>query len=115
MTARRELIFTVLGVLVSVHYVYFSYTTAVSTRCQAKYNRVFAEQVYLRAEFTARADAAVDGLISGFVAAVSGPPETNPKVAQARTRKLFLAYRDARAEVTAAKAANPLPVPPDCG
>lgn len=115
MRDRREIALTVAGLLVSAHYVYFTVTISRATHCQASYNRAFATQVYLRSQITTQADAAVDALISGFALATTANPPLTPKAAQVQTRKLFLAYRDARAAVTAAREANPLPVPPECG
>lgn len=115
MRDRREIALTLAGLLVSAHYVYFTVSISRSTHCQTQYNRSFAQQVYLRSQFTTAADAAVDALISGFALAYAATPPPSPKVAQERTRKLFIAYRDARAEVTRAREANPLPDPPECG
>lgn len=122
----------VMAIGLTGHYVWFIQQQQRIRNCQSQFNRVFVEQLIARSgvadestKAQVRADAAVDGLLSGFAVLSVNSKSVRTPEQQAKERKksidLFAAYTHAREEARAAqdavvkvRAAHPLPPIPNC-
>lgn len=85
--------------------------------CQTQYNTVFAEQASIRARLSAASDQAQSDFISGAGKLILAPPTTDKKVLDKRSKafaKLFVDFDRVVDQVEKDRAANPLPVTPNC-
>lgn len=85
--------------------------------CQAQYNEAFTQQAEIRSRLSAASDKAQSDFISGVGKLILAPPSTDKKVLDKRAKafaKLFVDFDRVVAQVEKDRAANPLPVTPDC-
>lgn len=98
-------------------YFYQVHTDLRREHCQSEYNSAFAEQARIRSVLSAASDEAQTNLISGVGKLILAKPTTDPKVMEQRItayRNLFVDFNRVTAQVEKDRAANPLPVTPDC-